>query len=238
MLTHDQVVAAARYAAEVERDIAVDWTFMRRILWLTEAELAARMHTDISRSTGQSPANIRMCAQGRLAAGATNHDLEVFAGMVLVGAIEVVWCIAAKGTDACKQQPARPLNEDVSWLLSSQVPCQRHAVVFFPRMMAGYSVQNRPRPFDLAGREFDQPRDRVLLTGVLQATALSAEARGTLSGIVEEVSHPAAGNSTRWTLAEGQLPAPGNVSVNGIAVKRTVVLSPASLVWSVVLSKC
>lgn len=237
MLTHDQVVAATKSAAELENTISDEWSFVRRILWLTEAELAARMHTVLTRSGVASPEAIRMNAQGRLASGATNHDLEVFTGTTLTAAVEVLYCRAAKGADDYKQQPAKPLNDDVSWLISNQACNSRHVVAFLPRMMPGYSVPKNRRPFSLAGQPFDLPEDKSLLGGVLQATSLSDAAKQMFAGIFREVAQPASGNDPRWTLVDVALPEPGDLNVDQVAVRRTVVLSPTSPIWAVVLSR-
>lgn len=154
MVGHEAVVEATKAAAAVEDQIESRWPFISRLRWLNEAELVARMHTDLTSRGVIDQKSIRMSAQGKVQSGETNHDLEFYDGQAQQGAVEVLYFFAAKDMNGYQPQQAKYFNEDAAWLLGSPSPSSRHVVAFVPRMTAGYTVQKCPAPFGLDGRTF------------------------------------------------------------------------------------
>lgn len=226
MPTHSQVATATDSALQIER--AVNYTQVgakQRYDWVTEAELSSRFRQGLLVAAQVAPEWCRLNAQGRKAAGATNHDVEI--GLPLTCAIEVVYCWAAAAPS-----PAKPLDGDLGWMLGGR---DRHVVAFLPRMRPGYRVQNHPTPYDLNGASIATSLVEFFLCDCLQVGGLGANALALCSGIFDIVPKPAAGASKRWSLS-ASIAQQSKMPVAGCTVQRTVTGSPNDHMWSITWS--
>ncbi len=225
-LHHKQLLACVDEALQTERSTAVSlWPARDRWGWLTEVELAARIRAAMP-ANGVGADQVRMNAQGRVAARGTNHDIEV--GLPVLSAVEVVYGFTGGPTPV----PASGINGELEWM--TQWP-ERHAVLFLPTLVEGYRVQKNSRPYNLAGSQFSPAANELLSTDSLQAGGFSTLSLQLLTGVVAEVIRPARGKSRRWTVVGKPLVSP--VTLGPINIDVAVVGSPGDRLWAVVWSR-
>lgn len=226
-LTHSQVATAADVACQIERTLNYSQVGPKaRYDWLTEIELCARLRQELLRA-GKLPAEwVRLNAQGRMAPGATNHDVEI--GSPLTCAIETVYCRAAAAP-----YPAKPLADDLQWMLAG---LDRYVVAFFPRMRCGYRIQKHSTPYDLNGQSIAESLIENLLCDCLQVGGLGAVPLSLCNGIFDEVGNPVAGSAKRWSLS-ALTPQATKITVSGVTVERTMSGTPVDNMWAITWSR-
>ena len=225
-VNHAQLSACVDAALQIERNpTAIAWPAKDRWAWLTEVELASRIRSELV-VHGIPADQVRMNAQGRVAQGGTNYDIEI--GCPVSSAVEVVYGC----TGGPSPVPASGIDRDLAWLTQA---AGRHAVLFLPTLVEGYRVQKNPAPFDLSGNYFNPAANELLLTDALQVGGLSALSFHLLTGVVAQVANPARGTSRRWTVVGAPTVLPMLVGADVVDV--SVIGSPSDRLWAIVWSR-
>jgi hypothetical protein len=226
-ISHHQVVAAVKQSMALENTL----TYPRpgfgstsdRYVWLTEVELVCRLREELIAGGAVAREDVKLNAQGRLAKGATNHDIEV--GAHASTAVEAVYCFARK-----KPIPGKTLSNDLKWLVTA--PRSSHVVAFFPRMVAGFRAGGKKSsPRTLKGEPLALAAHERLLTDCLQAEGLDSAVRYLCNGVMRRLNKPPCGRKARWTLADKILP------LKHDSITRSLAGSPSDTIWAVVWSR-
>jgi hypothetical protein len=228
-ITHADLVNATAQALAPEIGFAYPPN-NTRYDWITEIDLVSRMRHALVHG-GVPTTSIKINGAGRLAAGATNHDIEIgYPPQPLQAAVEVVYCWNAGQAPV----PGATLCNDLQWAAGGQP--QRHVVAFFPRMRPGYGIQNHAHSYDLAGQILPPSTTQRLLGECLQFGGLNASSQQMCSNIFVPVANPVSGNTVRYSLSQTVPVGVVRLAIGGALLDRSIVESPNSNMWAIAWS--